>query len=302
MLTVEKYRSLLTQKVYLPQFSTEFRNDDECLDLYFKLKFEASLCVWCGRGVVDNYLRVAGRKAFRCKSCHQYIYPLSDSAFRGSPVPMHMIFYTIFIFAIEKSSHAATEMSRRLGLQYKAMHRLMMLVRLCLLGGRGEKMKGIIEIDEAFLGKGNKSYNWSSLSTRKQPIIGLIERETKQCRLFLVPDRKASTIEQLVLNNVEPGSTIYTDSWRGYLCLSKYYIHESVDHSKREFVRGNVHTNSIENIWGQMKKNIRTHHIKITERYIQQYINEACWRHNTRGKLAMELFNQILVRTFCVSD
>lgn len=178
------------------------------------------------------------------------------------------------------------------------MHRLMMLIRECLLGGRVDKMKGIIEIDEAFLGKGNKSYNWSAISTRKQPIIGMIERDTKKCRLFLVPDRKADTLESLILNNVEPGSTIFTDSWKGYFGLSKYYTHEFVDHSKREFVRGNVHTNSIESIWRHMKRNIRGAHIKITERYVQQYINEACWRHNTRGESTMKLFSEILVRSF----
>lgn len=110
--------------------------------------------------------------------------------------------------------------------------------------------------------------------------------------------RNTRYINKLIRDNIEVGSTIYTDSWRGYSDLSKDYNHEFVDHSKREYVRGNVHTNTIENIWGQFKRNIRKAHIKITDKYVQLYVNEACWRHNNRGRNKMELFNEVLKSTF----
>ena len=79
--------------------------------------------------------------------------------------------------------------------------------------------------------------------------------------------------------------------------MTEYYTHQSVDHSKREYVRGNVHTNTIESLWGRLKRNIRGAHIKISAKYVQQYINEACWKHNSRGKTQIQLFDEILVRT-----
>lgn len=302
---IDTYKLLLTQKVSQPRFLDEFSDDDECLELYFKLKFEGFKCVWCDRSVTENYVRIGRpdkngtpKKAFRCKSCHRYIYPLSDSIFRRSPVKLSKIFWCAFVLVSSGGSTAATEISKLSGLSYKTSHKLMMLLRNLLGDINRDKMKGIVEIDEAFLGKGNKVYNWSAISTRKQPIIGFVERETKRVRIFLVSDRSASTIKNLVLNNVEVGSTVYTDSWKGYNCLSEFYQHEVVDHSKREYVRGKIHTNSIENVWSHFKRNIRKAHIKITDKYVQQYVNEACWRRNSRGQSSMILFSQILERSF----
>lgn len=221
----------------------------------------------------------------------------------------HQIYSPIFIYIVPMALLKRTiggllytstrwRASKDCGLSYKATHAIMIRLRSLLTSSHEAKMSGTVEIDEAFIGKGSKVYNWSSISTRKQPIIGLVERETGKARLFLVEDRKLATIRKLVLDNVELGSTVYTDSWRGYNCLSEYYIHEVIDHSRREYVRGDVHTNTIENLWGRVKRNIRGAHIKISAKYVQEYINEACWKNNQKNKTSFELFNQILIRSF----
>jgi transposase-like protein len=299
---VERYKLLVNQKVGIFKFLDAFSDEDECLQLYFSLKFSGNNCKKCGRPVVSNYYRKHGKKSFRCKSCHTEIYPLCDTIFKSSPISLTSIFCIIFFMSDQKNSISALEVTRRLGISYKTVHRTMILIRSILINAVDRKMKGIIEVDEAFIGKGSKIYNWSGISTHKQPIIGLIERETGNSRMFLVKDRKAATIRKLLLENVEIGSTVYTDSWRGYNCLSEYYSHQSVDHSKREYVRGKVHTNNIENLWGRMKRNIRGAHIKISDRYVQEYINEACWKNNQKNKSNMQLFNEILVCTFFASS
>lgn len=304
-LTVEYYKSLVNQKVSWLRFMDIFSDEDECLLLYFTLKFSDHNCKNCGRPVVSNYVRIkrkdkngVPKKCFRCKSCHTHIYPLSDTIFRSSGLSLSDIFYIIFRLSDPKRSISALAMTREIEISYKTAHRVMILIRSALGSVYQSKMKGVIEVDEAFIGKGSKFYNWSSISTRKQPIIGIVERDTKNARLFLVNDRKLSTIRKLVLDNVEVGSTVYTDSWRGYNCLSEYYTHETVNHTEREFVRGNVHTNNIESLWGRIKKNLRGVHIKISDKYVQEYMNEACWKNNSRGKSSIQLFDEILVRTF----
>lgn len=280
-----------------------FRNEDECLELYFWLKFGGCDCRRCGRPIVNNYVRVQRRnssgfkrRSFRCKSCHTEIFPLSNTIFRKSTIHLTDIFYVIYMMC--SGSTSAIRMTGDVRITYKTAHKLMMLIRIALLHTEKLKMNGTVEIDEAFFGTGSKSYNWSGISTRKQPIMGFVDRETKQARIFLVPNRSAATIHALVKKNVEYGSTIYTDSWRGYNGLDKYYIHETVDHSKREFVRGDVHTNTIENLWGGFKRNLRKSHIKISDKYVHLYMAEACWRYNSKGKTTMQLFDDILKRTF----
>jgi len=301
----ETYKLLVNQKVGWLKFLETFSDENVCLQLYFDLKFSGHTCKKCGRLVTTNYVRISRKngngvpkKCFRCKSCHTYIYPLSDTLFRNSRLPLSSLFLIMFMMSDPKNSISAMEMSRKVGGCYKAIHRIMMDIRKTLEPGIQPKMKGIVEIDEAFLGKGSKYYNWSSISTRKQPIIGMVERATGSVRIYLVKDRKSATIRKLVLANVEIGSTVFTDAWRGYNCLTDYYTHESVDHSKREYVRGEVHTNNIESQWRRLKRNIRGAHIKITAKYVQQYVDECCWKNNAKGKTQIQLFDEVLVRSF----
>lgn len=294
----DEYKTYVNQSIGWWEFVRLFSNNDECLLLYFYLKYDGYNCVKCSRSVVLNYNRVKNENAFRCKSCHTVIHPLSGSVFAYSHVPISHIFNIIFTVSCMRGSTSAVAASARFGMTEKTAHRLMMIVRGLLHEHKEDKMSGVVEIDEAFLGKGSKLYNWSSISTRKQPIIGFVERKTKKVRLFLVKNRSAKTIQRLVFDNVAVGSTVYTDSWRGYTCLGEYYNHQSVDHSAREYVRDDVHTNTIENVWCHLKRNIRGAHIKISDKYVQHYINEACWRHNNKGVPTMKLFDKILKRSF----
>lgn len=293
---VSDYRYLIaSNKVSLHEFWDAFSSDSDCLLLYFNLKYENCDCRICHRPVVSSYSRVKDKRAFRCRSCHLVIFPLSDTIFRGSSIPLHSAFGTLFKFCFSPMS--ATEANLYLGTTYKTAHSFMMLTRSVLFNRQKNKMSGTVEVDEAFIGTGNKCYNWSGISTYKKPIIGLVERETKHARIFLLPNRNATTLNKIIRSNVESGSAVYTDSWKGYNDLSKWYTHEFVNHSNREYVRGVVHTQTIENIWSILKRNLRKHHIKITDKFVNLYMDEACWRYNCKSKKPMELFNEILLCT-----
>lgn len=297
------YKSLFSRKISHFDFCKTFSDEDECLDILFKIQYGGRKCLKCGRSILDNYNRLLTKsaknkpkKAFRCKSCHTAVFPIGNTIFRGSSVPLPTIFSILFEVVALKNSFAMTDLFSRNGIAYKTGHSMLKSVRWVMFDSPERKMSGNIEIDEAFFGSGgNKSYNWSGISTRKKPIIGMVCRETKEVRMFLVENRNAATITKLVQKNIEEGSTIYTDSWRGYQCMGKFN-HHVVDHSKREFVRGDVHTNTMEGIWGKLKRNIRGAHIKINAEYVQLYVNEFCWKNNRRGKTSMELFNELLIR------
>lgn len=301
---LKKYTQLIgCKKVSLLDFMQVFSDEAECLEFCFLIKFDGENCRKCGRSVTSNYVRVRRldpngnmKKAFRCKSCKTHIYPLSDTIFRGSAVNIKHLFNLLFLMSSPKISTSAIEACGYIDATYKTVHGLMMKIRDAMAEIHSAKMKGIVEIDEAFLGKGSKVYNWSSISTRKQPIIGMRERESGHVRLFLTDNRRATTLVNLAINNIEYGSTVYTDSWRGYKSLCQYYKHETVDHSKKEFVRGKVHTNSIETFWGTFKRAVRRSHIQITAEYVQQYANETCWRYNRKDKTQIQLFDDLLRR------
>lgn len=301
---IEKYNNILSKNMGIIQFIEFFKNDAECLELYFALQYEEINCTKCGRSVIDNYVRVkrvsknnVQKKSFRCKSCHTHIYPLSTTIFRKTPVSTKQIFMMLYFFCGKRST-SAVSMTNNTGSSYKTIHKLMMQVRDVMYDDLGRKLNGDVEIDEVFIGKGSKMYNWSSISTSKQPIVGMIERETKKAKVFLVDNRNVSTLRFIIKNNIEVGSNIYTDSWTGYNNLKKWYNHQSVNHSDREYVRGEAHTNTIENLWGSFKRNIRGAHIHISAKYVQLYMNELCWKHNNKELTTMQRFDKLLRSTY----
>jgi len=302
-----EYQSLLAKKVSVTQFLDTFSDENKCLSIYFHLQFDGKKCVKCGKNITECYSRIlrkdkngVQKKAYKCRICKTYIYPMANSIFSGSPIPFNILFYLIYSFCF--SGLSGSTVKDTLGVTYATAHRLLKLLRTLLYESHIGKLSGTVEVDEAFFGSGGAFNNWSGISTRKSPVIGLYERGTKQVRIFLAPDRKSKTINKILLKNIEQGSTVYTDSWVVYNRLKKWYNHEYIDHKRGEYVRGNVSTNGIENMWGQIKRTLRKNHIKITDKYIHLYLAESAWRHNSRNRQKMDLFNEILVRSFSVFD
>lgn len=289
------------------KFLSIFSDENSCLSLYFNIKYNGCKCKKCGRDIIDNYVRVGRKdkngnqkKSFRCKSCHTHLYPIAGTIFSNTPISIKEIFMLIFLFVSSHKSVSVENASMYLNISYKSIHRLMMLIRSVMVDDIGRKLNGVVEVDEAFFGKGSKVYNWSGISTRKQPVIGMIERVTKKAKIFLVNDRSKKTLTDLILKNIETDSTLYTDSWGGYEDLDIYYNHHVIDHTNREFVRGEVHTNTIENLWGGFKRNIRGAHIHITEKFVWHYMNELCWKHNHKSETEMKRFDSLLRLTLVV--
>ncbi len=83
---------------------------------------------------------------------------------------------------------------------------------------------------------------------------------------------------------VKPGSKVYTDDWRGYEALTERfgYEHDSVNHSAKEYVRGDVHTNTIEGFWANVKRRINGTYVWVSRKHLQTYLREFEYRHNLR--------------------
>ncbi|MGA8761210.1 MAG: IS1595 family transposase [Stellaceae bacterium] len=92
---------------------------------------------------------------------------------------------------------------------------------------------------------------------------------------------KRRTLAPEVRANVEPGATVYTDALKSYLALSDAYTHETVDHAI-EFVRGNVHTNNVENFWSLLKRTLKGTYVSVDPVHLDAYLNEQVFRFNER--------------------
>jgi transposase-like protein len=112
--------------------------------------------------------------------------------------------------------------------------------------------------------------------------MGMLDRDTRQVRAKVIPNVKRETLMNEILENITPGSTVYTDSAAQYDGLKvRQFVHETVNHVE-EYVRGQVHTQGIENFWSLLKRSLRGTYIAVEPFHLDRYVTEQVFRYNNR--------------------
>ena len=114
----------------------------------------------------------------------------------------------------------------------------------------------------------------------KVPVFGMVQRGGPT-RFKVVEDTKAATLQAEIIPNVKPGSTVNTDEWIGYRGLSELYNHEVIKHKEDEYVRGTVHTNTIENRWSHFRRTLTGTYHSVSPKHLQRYADESAFRLST---------------------
>jgi transposase-like protein len=175
-------------------------------------------------------------------------------------------------------------------------------IRLALKNGSWEKMGGPdgspVEVDEAFVGgkprnmhydrklklaqSKNDTPDWKSTTRAgKTAVMGMFDRESRQVRAKVVKNVKRETLQNEILNNIHHGSAIYTDQAVAYDKLKEKYIHDTVNHVDH-YVRGQVHTNCLENFWSLMKRGLHGTYVAVEPFHLSRYVDEQVFRFNNR--------------------
>lgn len=264
-------------------FEAEYPDDDACLDTVFRYRFgDLKICPKCGVSDTKFY-RVKKRQCYACMHCGYQLHPLADTIFRKTTTPLKDWFYAIYLFSVSKNGVSAKELERHLGVTYKTAWRMANQIRK-LMDDNDFVMSGEVEADEAYYGpytkRNNSKYN-NKWHDNKTAIMGIVERNGK-AKAIVTPHANATTAIGLMRMLVEPGTSIYTDEAWIYNGVKKYYAHDSVNHKIKEYARGQIHTNTIEGFWGQLKRSITgTYHV-VSKQHLQAYVNEFCFRYNHR--------------------
>lgn len=162
-------------------------------------------------------------------------------------------------------------------------------------------LSGTSEADETYVGGAwkNKRIHIRRQGTKrgrgtsKQAIFGVISRNQEQARVWQVANAKAHTTIPLIRGTVARGSTIYTDGFKGYRRLPRYgYCHDWVDHDAGEYVRGDVHTQTMDGYWGLLKNWLASKGGVQRER-LHLFIGEHLWRYNFRSLTRKEQIKRI---------
>ncbi len=224
-------------------------------------------CIHCG---VVNCLEIhhtdkQGIITFRCKECSKTFSELKGTIFYRSKIPLWIWMSAILDYIISTGSISAAETGRRYGITHKSAWRMMTKIRKELFDDTPpDKLQKHVEADEAWFGK----------KDNQDIVMGLVQRNKRKLILLTIPNVKEETLYPLIEKNVKRGSYFFTDSRVSYSSAGIFFKHKTTNHSKGEFARDNfIHSNTIEQIWGDIKGIIRTIHHGITKKYRKYYLN-----------------------------
>ena len=111
----------------------------------------------------------------------------------------------------------------------------------------------------------------------------MLDRETRKVRAQVIPEVKREVLMNAILDNIEKKSTIYTDGLSEYQSLKAHgFVHDTVNHLN-EYVRGEVHTNGIENFWSLLKRGLKGTYVSVEPFHLDRYIAEQVFRFNNRA-------------------
>jgi transposase len=211
----------------------------------------------------------------------------------------------MFLMGSTRCGISAKQIQREIGVTYKTAWRMFKQIR-SLLGEKDSKPMGpVVEIDETYMGVKRKGQKGRPMrgDKKKTPVIGIVERGGRVVAK-VIPDVTGASITGLVKKHVAAGSTVYTDEYQSYALIGRLtddkgkdlkYKHDTVKHGMDEFVRGDVHTNSVEGFWSLIKNGIRGVYHQCSPGYLQTYLDEYTFRYNHRFE-GNKQFKRILQR------
>src|SRR4051812_32860213 len=257
-------------------------------------------CPHCGS--LKHYAtKKAGR--YRCgeKECRKDYTVMTKSVMERSHAKLTQWVAAFCLYAASKKGFTAMQLQRHLGCEYNTAwflhHRVMEAMRrggldvTPKMGGPGQP----VEVDEAYHGqvstprKRNKylppfTKGGKSGPSQKRAIVSLVDRNAGSVRSFHVPTADAATVAKIVRENVHTESRLHTDESRLYTALgAEFAAHETVNHSAKEYARGDVTTNTVEGYFSIFKRGMRGNYQHCAEKNLHRYLAEFDFRYNTRN-------------------
>lgn len=288
-------------------FQKEFPTERACLEYIFNKRYPEG---WVNPETGEIYepnkdlYYTKSRKCFTSADGKVQVYPTANTIFHKSATELVKWFYVVFRMSQSKCGISAKQIQREIGVTYKTAWRMCHLIRTCLEGD-GMLFKGVVEIDETYVGGKPRQTNRNPTAkkvtkvskrgrgTDKMPVVGMVERDGR-VRAIVTPHVKRSVVYPFITNNIAKGSTIYTDEYHLYDTVGFLgYIHDTVNHGTDEFVRDEVHTNTIEGFWSYLKNGIRGAHKHTSKKHLQLYVNEYSFRWNYRKDQSL-MFRNLL--------
>jgi len=264
----------------LKDLQRDFPDDKTCVEYIF----HALHALDCDCGGEYRIMKDKERvlRKYQCSKCRAKISPTAHTIFHKSATPLTLWFHAIFVFAHAKSGISAKQMERQLGVTYKCAYRILSQIRKALKQS-DKLLQGIVETDAAFFGGVHKSgkdnkYLKQAIAAKTKVMIA-VERNG-EIRAKARPNVMADVQESFVRTHVAPHSFLFSDATRALNRVEGDYERHSVNHSKEEYVRGIVHTNTVDTWIAHVKRSIKGTFKSVSKEKLQEYLDAFVFHRN----------------------
>lgn len=276
---------------------TYFANPVHCREYLVEQRWaDGVVCPRCGS---RNVLFLEKYERWFCREKHEapQFSLKTGTVMEDSPIGLDKWLPAFWLLANCKNGISSYELHRALGVTQKTawfmLHRIRLALDMEPEAKMGSSEGGPVEVDETFIGgkiknmhrskvrekyKGQPKGGWS----QKAIVMGMRDRETRQVRAKVIPDVNRETLQNEILANIEKKSKVYTDQAQGYYNLGRRdFVHDTVNHLE-EYVRGQVHTQGIENFWSLLKRGLKGTYVAVEPFHLDRYVTEQVFRYNNR--------------------
>lgn len=286
------------------EFTKRFPNENAAIDYLVSQKYkDGYVCPKCGCVHKRIYHQKYDHRKLYCNNCKSEFSALTGTIFENTHLDIRMWLYAINLVIVSKKGVSALQVKRELGMgSYNSAWRMMHQIRSAMKNENTKQMfEAIVEVDETYVGgkprknnDENEPKSKRGRGTSKTPVVGVKERNSGKIHAVVaLPNDKGQQLsgKQLlkVLNDVcKENTTVMTDQFSGYNILNngaentKKLIRIMIDHNVAYSLGNGIHTNGIESCWAVLKRGVYGifHHLSV--KYMQNYIDEFCFRLNNR--------------------
>jgi transposase-like protein len=259
---------------------------------------DGPFCPHCGNSDPERIHKLQGKSTrpgvYKCRECEKPFSVTVGTVFEASHVPLHKWVYAVHLLTASKKGISSHQLMRMLGVSYKTAwfmsHRIregMRPAKLEPMGGTGK----IVEIDETLQGrieeaptfvKRGQHFNW------RNTVLALVERGGS-ARSFHVQDATMATLLPIIRTNVRRESALMTDELSAYKKLGdEFESHQAVNHSAKEYVRGDATTNTVEGYFSIFKRGMKGIYQHCSEKHLHRYLSEFDFRYSNRVALGVD--------------
>jgi transposase-like protein len=249
-------------------------------------------------------VKVPARHLYECRECGKQFTATVGTIFNDSHLPIEKWMLAVALTINAKKGLSAKQLERDLNINYRTAWYLAHRLREAMIIPDDEQkhFNGTVEVDETFIG-GKFDKRRKRAPYDKQAVFGALRRgndtECSKVRTFPIPNAIKKTLVEAVNKTVSASSDmVITDEWKGYGSLGAIYIHETVNHKAKEFVRRKdvrvISTNGVEGFWSLFKRGLVGQYHQISVKHLQRYLDEFTFRFNNRE--AADIFTMVVIR------